>query len=169
MDFLGTIDKKCEYGILSVLEQLVHLFFIKKYRGIRRKGGNQVIQLNYRDPRPIYEQVKDGIRKLAYSGMIGPDEKLPSVRELASKLAINPNTISRAYKELEQEGFIYTLTGKGTFINQEFDLNDSKKEELYQQFDKVVKELLGISITPEELTERMKELAKGGTVDDSSK
>ena len=114
-----------------------------------------MIQLNYRDPRPIYEQVKDGIRKLAYSGMIGPDEKLPSVRELASKLAINPNTISRAYKELEQEGFIYTLTGRGTFINQEFDLNDSKKEELYQQFDKVTKELLGISITPEELKERI--------------
>ncbi len=128
-----------------------------------------MIQLNYRDPRPIYEQVKDGIRKLAYSGMIGPDEKLPSVRELASKLAINPNTISRAYKELEQEGFIYTLTGKGTFINQEFDLNDSKKEELYQQFDKVTKELLGISITPEELKERINYLSKGGSEDDSSK
>ena len=62
-----------------------------------------MIQLNYRDPRPIYEQVKDGIRKLAYSGVLGPDDKLPSVRELAMKLAINPNTISRAYKELEQE------------------------------------------------------------------
>lgn len=114
-----------------------------------------MIQLNYRDPRPIYEQVKDGIRKLAYSGVIGPDEKLPSVRELASKLAINPNTISRAYKELEQEGFIYTLTGKGTFINQGFDLNDRRKEELYQKFDKVVKELLEISISSAELKARI--------------
>ena len=128
-----------------------------------------MIQLNYRDPRPIYEQVKDGIRKLAYSGVLGPDEKLPSVRELASKLAINPNTISRAYKELEQEGFIYTLTGRGTFINQEFDLNDSRKEELYQQFDKVTKELLDISITPEELKERIDRLSKGGSIDDSGK
>ena len=128
-----------------------------------------MIQLNYRDPRPIYEQVKDGIRKLAYSGMIEPDEKLPSVRELASKLAINPNTISRAYKELEQEGFIYTLTGKGTFINQEFDLKDRKKVELYQQFDKVAKELLGISISSEELKERIEKLAKGGSTDDSGK
>ena len=139
-----------------------------------------MIQLNYRDPRPIYEQVKDGTRKLAYSGMLGPDEKLPSVRELASKLAINPNTISRAYKELEQEGFIYTLTGKGTFINQEFDLNDSKKEELYKQFDKVVKELLEISTSSDELIERINSLSskvnsddekqmKGGSVDDSSK
>lgn len=128
-----------------------------------------MIQLNYRDPRPIYEQVKDGIRKLAYSGVLGPDEKLPSVRELASKLAINPNTISRAYKELEQEGFIYTLTGKGTFINQEFDLNDSRTEELYKQFDKVTKELLSFSVTPESLTERIERLAKGGNESDSSK
>lgn len=135
-----------------------------------------MIQLNYRDPRPIYEQVKDGIRKLAYSGVLGPDEKLPSVRELAMKLAINPNTISRAYKELEQEGFIYTLTGKGTFINQEFDLHDSRRKELLKQFDKAVKELLEISVASEELTERIasinseiETLSKGGSADDSSK
>ena len=127
-----------------------------------------MIQLNYRDPRPLYEQVKDGIRKLVYSGMIGPDEKLPSVRELASKLAINPNTISRAYKELEQEGFIYTLTGKGTFINQEFDAHNRRKKELFEQFDKVVKELLESSVSTEELKQRVDAL-KGGHEDDSSK
>ena len=140
-----------------------------------------MIQLNYRDPRPIYEQVKDGIRKLAYSGMLGPDDKLPSVRELAMKLAINPNTISRAYKELEQEGFIYTVTGRGTFINQEFDLNDSRKEELWQQFDKAAKELLGLSVTTQELVKRIagmnaekttilaEDVSKGGSTDDSGK
>ena len=127
-----------------------------------------MIQLNYRDPRPIYEQVKDGIRKLAYSGMIGPDEKLPSVRELASKLAINPNTISKAYKELEQEGFIYTLSGRGTFINQDFDLNDRRKTELFQEFDKVVKELFESSVDAEELKSRIDDL-KGGSIDDSGK
>ena len=139
-----------------------------------------MIQLNYKDPRPIYEQVKDGIRKLAYSGVLGPDEKLPSVRELAMKLAINPNTISRAYKELEQEGFIYTVAGRGTFINQEFDLNDSRKEELWQQFDKAVKGLLEISVSLSEMTERINKLSdnenkilndskKGGSTDDSGK
>lgn len=127
-----------------------------------------MIQLNYRDPRPIYEQVKDGIRKLAYSGMIGADEKLPSVRELASKLAINPNTISKAYKELEQEGFIYTLSGRGTFINQDFDLNDRRKTELFQEFDKVVKELFESSVDAEELKSRIDDL-KGGSIDDSGK
>ena len=140
-----------------------------------------MIQLNYRDPRPIYEQVKDGIRKLAYSGVLGPDEKLPSVRELAMKLAINPNTISRAYKELEQEGFIYTVTGRGTFINQEFDLNDSRKEELWQQFDKAARGLIDLSVTDEEFEERIAALRgirtkgiadnekKGGSADDSGK
>ena len=127
-----------------------------------------MIQINYRDPRPIYEQVKDGIRKLAYSGMVGADEKLPSVRELASRLAINPNTISKAYKELEQEGFIYTVTGRGTFINQEFDLNDRRKRELFEQFDKVVRELYESSVSEDELVERLK-LLKGGSADDSSK
>ena len=152
-----------------------------------------MIQLNYRDPRPIYEQVKDGIRKLAYSGVLGPDDKLPSVRELAMKLAINPNTISRAYKELEQEGFLYTVTGKGTFINQEYDLNDSRKEELWQQFEKAAKGLIDFSVSDEEIKERVNRLyviqreqagdsgvtsnegesksntEKGGSIDDSSK
>ena len=138
-----------------------------------------MIQLNYRDPRPIYEQVKDGIRKLAYSGVLGPDEKLPSVRELAMKLAINPNTISRAYKELEQEGFLYTVTGKGTFINQEYDLNDSRKEELWQQFEKAAKGLLELAVTDEEFEKRIAALRgvkplgndtkKGGSADDSGK
>ena len=134
-----------------------------------------MIQLNYRDPRPIYEQVKDGIRKLAYSGVLGPDEKLTSVRELAMKLAINPNTISRAYKDLEQEGFLYTVTGKGTFINQEYDLNDSRKEELWQQFEKAAKGLIELSVTQQEFTERVNrllgvdEVKKGGSADDSGK
>lgn len=127
-----------------------------------------MIQINYRDSRPIYEQVKDGIRKLAYSGMVGPDEKIPSVRELASKLAINPNTISKAYKELEQEGFIYTLSGRGTFINQDFDLNDRRKTELFQQFDKVVKELFESGVSLAELNKRIDDL-KGGSTDDSGK
>ena len=137
-----------------------------------------MIQLNYRDPRPIYEQVEDGIRKLAYSGVIGPDEKLPSVREMAMKLAINPNTISRAYKDLEQEGFLYTVSGKGTFINQEYDLNDSRKEELWKQFEKAAKGLIELSVTSQEFEERITglmgvsggtDVKKGGSTDDSGK
>ena len=63
-----------------------------------------MIQLNYRDAKPIYEQVKEGIRKLVVSGALKPEEKLPSVREMASKVAINPNTIARAYREFTRQG-----------------------------------------------------------------
>ena len=74
---------------------------------------NAMISLNYRDSRPIYEQIEDGLRKLIVTGALGADEKLPSVRALAAQLAINPNTIQRAYAELEREGFIYTVKGRG--------------------------------------------------------
>lgn len=72
-----------------------------------------MIQLNYRDARPIYEQVRDGLRHLVVTGALQAGDKLPSVRALASSLAINPNTIQRAYESLEQEGYLYTVAGKG--------------------------------------------------------
>ena len=65
-----------------------------------------MISLNYRDSRPIYEQIRDGLRKLIVTGAMQRDEKLPSVRSLAQQLSINPNTIQRAYAELESEGYI---------------------------------------------------------------
>ena len=75
-----------------------------------------MLQLNYRDPRPIYEQVKSEFRRLILSGALPRGEKLPSVRELAGSLAINPNTIQRAYRELETEGCIISMPGKGSFV-----------------------------------------------------
>ena len=71
-----------------------------------------MISLNYRDSRPIYEQIRDGLRKLIVTGALSADEKLPSVRALAAQLAINPNTIQRAYNELEGEGYIYSVPGR---------------------------------------------------------
>jgi len=71
--------------------------------------------LNYRDSQPIYGQIKDGLRRMIVTGALEPGEKLPSVRGLAMDLAINPNTIHRAYSELEAEGFIYSVPGKGSF------------------------------------------------------
>ena len=75
-----------------------------------------MIHINFRDARPIYEQVRDGFRQLILSGVLPPDYKMPSVRELAAELAINPNTIQRAYRELEQEGYIYSAPGRGSFV-----------------------------------------------------
>ena len=74
-----------------------------------------MITLNYRDARPIYEQVCDGLRRLIVSGAIADGDKLPSVRALATQLAINPNTIQRAYNELETSGYCCSVPGKGCF------------------------------------------------------
>lgn len=120
-----------------------------------------LIQLNYRDAKPIYEQIKEGLKHLLVSKAINTDEKLPSVRELAASLAINPNTIQRAYRELENEGYIYTIPGKGTFAAAQDAVVDIRKEELFLEFDAVTTELLYLSVKPECLTERIAELKEG--------
>lgn len=121
-----------------------------------------MIQLNYRDSKPIYEQIKDGFRKLIISNVLSANEKLPSVRELASSLAINPNTIQRAYRDLESEGYTYTVAGKGTFVAEHRQTCDMRQHELLEEFDKVVEELYFLSVKKNDLIERMEHLAEGG-------
>lgn len=121
-----------------------------------------MIELNYRDARPIYEQIKDSLRRLVLSSVIKQDEKLPSVRELASQLAINPNTIQKAYRELEQEGFIYTVSGRGSFAAPLSEVQSNRREELLKQFDEAVTELLYLKKEPQELKQRIDALQQGG-------
>lgn len=120
-----------------------------------------MLQLNYRDAKPIYEQIKEGIRHLLLTNAIAADEKLPSVRELASMLAINPNTIQRAYKELESEGYVYSMKGKGTFASSTDFIHKSREQELLMTFDDVVTELFVLDVTREELGCRMDNLKQG--------
>lgn len=120
-----------------------------------------MLQLNYRDAKPIYEQIKEGMRRLLLSNAITAGEKLPSVRELASNLAINPNTIQRAYRELEAEGYVYTKQGKGTFASSEPSIHKTREDELLSSFDDVVSELFILDVTREELGHRMENLEKG--------
>ena len=97
------------------------------------------------------------------------DEKLPSVRELATSLSINPNTIQKAYRELEQEGYIYTIAGKGSYAAEKADVASGRNEELMKEFDEIVKELLYLCEDKDILIKRIEELAKGGPNDDRSK
>ena len=120
-----------------------------------------MVQLNYRDAKPIYEQIKEGLRKLVVSGALSAGDKLPSVRELASQLAINPNTIQRAYRELENEGYIYTLVGKGTFVAENGNIDNTREKELLQDFDELVTELLYLEVPKEKLKERIDTVAEG--------
>lgn len=110
-----------------------------------------MISINARDPRPIYLQIKEGLCRLILSGVLSEGERLPSVRELAGQLAINPNTIQRAYRELELEGFICSMTGKGSFVGALSQVDDSRKAAKQAQFREAARELMNLGMTKAEL------------------
>lgn len=110
-----------------------------------------MLNINYKDPRPIYEQVRDSLRQYILSGAIAPEEKLPSVRELAAQLAINPNTIQRAYRELEAKGLIYTVAGKGAFAAADGAAALRRKAELLETLQKTAGELKMLRVERAEL------------------
>ena len=109
-----------------------------------------MIHLDYRDNRPIYEQVRDGLRKLMVTGVLAPGDKLPSVRALAMELAINPNTIQRAYAQLEVEGYILSVSGKGTFVAELQDQNRLRRAELEEKLRPLCDELRSLGMTAQE-------------------
>ena len=113
-----------------------------------------MLQLDYRDGRPIYEQVRDGLRRLLVAGAIQPGDKLPSVRQLAGELAINPNTIQRAYETLEAEGYVYSVPGKGSFAARREEIDHHRREELLARLDELAGELMYLGVTPEEIAAR---------------
>ena len=110
-----------------------------------------MLHLDYRDARPIYEQVRDGLRRLMVTGVIRPEEKLPSVRTLASTLAINPNTIQKAYEALEAEGYVYSVAGKGSFAAPRSGVDVHRREELLEQWQVLTAELLFLGLSADEL------------------
>lgn len=116
-----------------------------------------MISLNYRDSRPIYEQIRDGLRKLIVTGALSADEKLPSVRALAAQLAINPNTIQRAYNELEGEGYIYSVPGKGSFAAANAAADSALRAELLTQVRELLSELRYLGVSQQELLNLVKE------------
>ena len=120
-----------------------------------------MIRLNYRDARPIYEQVKDGLRHLVVTGALQAGDKLPSVRALASSLAINPNTIQRAYEALEREGYLYTVAGKGSFAAPQADVKLQRRERLLERFDESAAELFFLGMTAAELGDRLRAAEAG--------
>ena len=112
--------------------------------------------LDFRGSRPIYEQVKDNLRRLMVSGAIQEGEKLPSVRSMASSLAINPNTIQRAYEALEAEGYVYSVPGKGSFAAPGCRVDKARQESLLGQFDSITAELLFLGVGVDALVQRVR-------------
>ncbi|MBQ7064489.1 MAG: GntR family transcriptional regulator [Firmicutes bacterium] len=116
-----------------------------------------MIMINYRDSRPIYEQIKAQLIQLLITGGIASGQKLPSVRDLAQQLAINPNTIQRAYRELEAEGYIYSVPGKGSFACTDSEAAAAQKKTLLKEYVELVGRLRSLGLSDEELLEAMKE------------
>ena len=121
-----------------------------------------MIHLDYRDARPIYSQITDGFRDQILSGILQTGDKLPSVRDLASQLTINPNTIQRAYRELEMQGWIATVPGKGCFVCGVPAVSGKEKQPLLDSFDKAAAALFALGLTKEDLIAR---LEQGGSND----
>lgn len=118
-----------------------------------------MILLDYRDARPIYTQICDGFREQIRTGILSQGDKLPSVRELATQLTINPNTIQRSYRELEAQGWVTTVPGKGCFVCGIPSPQETQEQQLLREFDRVTRRLLALGIQPETLAAR---LCQGG-------
>lgn len=119
-----------------------------------------MIILDYKDRRPIYEQVIEKMEELMLLGVLGENEPLPSVRSLAMDLSINPNTIQRAYTELERRGYIYTVKGKGSFVAENSVMKENKKKELLIQVSEIIDEAIRLGISDEEI-KKMLEIQYG--------
>ena len=110
-----------------------------------------LITIDYRDRKLIYEQLVDNVKLLVLRGDLKKNDFLPSVQSLAKELGINPNTIQKAYNELENEGYIYSVPGKGSFASGDIKEDEKRKEELKRQIRELVVELRFLGVTQEEL------------------
>ena len=116
-----------------------------------------MVHVDYRDARPIYAQIIDGFREQIATGVLQPGEKLPSVRELAAALTINPNTIQRSYRRLEMEGWIVTVAGKGCFVCDNEITREKEWQRWYTAFDEASAMLLSLGVTRQQLVRRLEE------------
>jgi len=111
-----------------------------------------MILLDYRDKRPIYEQVVEKLEKLIMGGALEADSKMPSVRTMGMDLSVNPNTIQRAYNQLEQEGYLYTVSGRGSFVAPENEWREGKKKKMLEEWRLATERAREAGLTREELS-----------------
>ncbi|MBY8909683.1 GntR family transcriptional regulator [Salinicoccus roseus] len=129
-----------------------------------------MINLDLKSRVPIYEQLVDKVKQLIIQGVLKPDEKLPSVRSLAQELTINPNTIQKAYRELEREGYIYSLPGKGSFVGQVTEQENSRRiNSLIHDFEQVASELLYLGAPKGKLIKILEQLEDERGKEDESR
>lgn len=114
-----------------------------------------MIQLDWGDSRPLYEQIKEKFKTLIMTGALKEQDKIPSVRELASSLAINPNTIQRAYRELEEEGYIVSIRAKGSFVAKRSEVLVHNQDAIYKNLRDAVSQLFYQGESLEDVTKEI--------------
>ena len=116
-----------------------------------------MITIDYKDRKPIYEQLIDNIKDLIVKGILIRDDQLPSVRQLANDLAINPNTIQKAYSELERQGIIYSLKGRGSFVASHVaELREAQKSVFMDDFRRTLYSLIQLGVKEAEINDEVK-------------
>lgn len=126
-----------------------------------------MFKLDYADGKPIYEQIKDNFKQLIIEGVLKTDDRIPSVRELAISMAINPNTIQKAYKELEFEGYVYSVRAKGVFVaSLENIAHDKNSEKLYKNLEDAARELYFVGEDKKKLIETIEKIYERGNIHD---
>lgn len=124
--------------------------------------ASRLILIDYRDRRPIYEQIVDRFQLLILKEVLKEDEQMPPVRKLAAEMAVNPNTIQKAYRILEQQGYIYPVKGKGNFVSGYKNLLEKKREEYWKEYRLVVDKGLQLGILMDEFVMEMQRLVRKG-------
>ncbi|GAB1475660.1 GntR family transcriptional regulator [Bacillota bacterium] len=121
-----------------------------------------MFQLDLKSRASIYEQIVDNIKELILAGVLTAEEKLPSVRELSKTLTVNPNTIQKAYRELEYQGFIYTVAGLGTFVAEAADkaIDARRVEEVTEGLRRGIRELAFLGLPEERVSVLLNDLLK---------
>ena len=121
-----------------------------------------MIVIDYQNRKPIYEQVVERFQRLILTGAMEPDTQMPSVRSLATELAINPNTIQKAYTILEQRGFIYPVKGRGNFVSGNQELKEQQKVVFFQKLGSLIKEGKEIGVSKELCIQKTAEFYEEG-------
>ena len=118
-----------------------------------------MIHLDLHDPRPMYEQVVEQVEKLVARGVWQTDEKVPSVRQMAMELSLNPNTVQKAYSELLSRGIIYSVKGKGNFVSGDRQkIKETKLMEIREQMRQLLRQAKELGITKQECNELLDSL-----------
>lgn len=116
-----------------------------------------MLTLDARSRAPIYEQIINGVKRLIFTGALSPGDQMPSVRQLASDLGINANTVQKAYQMLEAEGVLYSLPARGSFVSDSKELLwEERKKEIYARLDSAVKEAAEFGISQEDILDYIK-------------